>query len=195
MPVTFQNRKGAVYYLHEGTTKTGKPRYFFSREQSGPLVDEIPPGFEITESVNGIVSLRRAGPPLISDEEVQLVRTALDQVPRLRHYQVGRQRNALLIYEPSSVWEPDDPFILRLAKNGSASDLAERLREYSEQYGQYTAVMKFTLVDRQARSFEAHRMCYRSSVDGWLSLDEGDLRTLVRRYVKHLGQDSFYELY
>jgi hypothetical protein len=33
MPVSHTNRKGQVYYLHEGKTKTGKPCYYFSKEQ------------------------------------------------------------------------------------------------------------------------------------------------------------------
>lgn len=196
MPVTYTNRKGILYYLHRGTTRAGKPRYFFSREASGQLLEQIPPGCEITESVNGIVSLRKVEPPLIADEEVQVVRTALDRLPRLRRYQVERKRNAILIYEPCGVWEADDPFVLGLVKDGLSPVLAKRLQELNEQIVQYTPVMRFTLVDRQARIFAVHRMCYRSSVDGWLCLHaEGDLGALVRRYVRHLGQDTFYELY
>jgi hypothetical protein len=30
MPVTHVNRSGDTCYLHAGTTKTGKPRYWFS---------------------------------------------------------------------------------------------------------------------------------------------------------------------
>jgi len=35
MSVTYTNRKGRKYYLYQGVTKSGKPRYYFSREQKG----------------------------------------------------------------------------------------------------------------------------------------------------------------
>jgi hypothetical protein len=50
MPITYTNRKDVTYYLHRGQTKSGKPRYFFSRKDQGDLVDELPAGFEIRES-------------------------------------------------------------------------------------------------------------------------------------------------
>ncbi len=47
MPVTHVNRKRDTYYLHAGTTKTGKPRYWFARSTEGNLVESIPEGYEI----------------------------------------------------------------------------------------------------------------------------------------------------
>jgi hypothetical protein len=32
MPITYANRKGFTYTLCQGTTKTGKPRYYFVRD-------------------------------------------------------------------------------------------------------------------------------------------------------------------
>ncbi len=45
-----------------GFTKTGKPRYYFAREPKGEVLNEIPPGFKISESVNGVVSLMQDRP-------------------------------------------------------------------------------------------------------------------------------------
>ena len=42
MPVTHVNRKRDTYYLHAGTTKAGKPRYWFSKSAEGQLVGSIP---------------------------------------------------------------------------------------------------------------------------------------------------------
>ena len=39
MPVTHVNRKRDTYYLHAGTTKTGKPRYWFSMKDDGDRPD------------------------------------------------------------------------------------------------------------------------------------------------------------
>ena len=71
MPITHTNAKGKTYYLHQGTTKTGKPKYYFSMESGGPLADAIPEGFEMYENPNAQVFLRRIPPKLITDEERQ----------------------------------------------------------------------------------------------------------------------------
>jgi hypothetical protein len=59
MSVTYASRKGLTYYLCRGLTKTGKPRYCFAREIKDEPVAEIPPGYTISESVNGVVSLAK----------------------------------------------------------------------------------------------------------------------------------------
>ena len=63
MPVTHTNRKAKTYYLHQGTTKTGNPKYFFALRDEGELVETIPPGYEIYENPNAQVFLRRKWPP------------------------------------------------------------------------------------------------------------------------------------
>src|SRR2546428_13992554 len=72
MPVSYTNRKGVTYTLYQGQTKTGKPRYYFGRAGQGQdePVMELPPGFKISESVNGVVSLVKERPSLIQPEEV-----------------------------------------------------------------------------------------------------------------------------
>jgi len=57
MPITYANRKGLTYYLCKTVTKSGKPRYVFTREPKGEPVEQVPEGYAIRESVNGVVSL------------------------------------------------------------------------------------------------------------------------------------------
>ncbi|TMC26946.1 MAG: hypothetical protein E6J36_02395, partial [Chloroflexi bacterium] len=72
MAVSYTNRKGLTYILYRGQTKTGKPRYYFGRagQSQGEPVTELPPGYTISESVNGVVSLVKDRPSLIQPEEV-----------------------------------------------------------------------------------------------------------------------------
>ncbi|BAY81550.1 hypothetical protein NIES267_10270 [Calothrix parasitica NIES-267] len=58
MAVEYLNRKGQKYYLHQGTTKTGKPKYFFSMKSEGNLVKKIPDSFEIYENPNAQVYIK-----------------------------------------------------------------------------------------------------------------------------------------
>ncbi len=73
MPVTYTNRKGHTYYLCQGMTITGKLRYYFARQPKDGAPDQIPDGYRISESVNGIVSLVIDRPQLILPQEVASV--------------------------------------------------------------------------------------------------------------------------
>ncbi len=52
MPVTYTNRKAVTYYLCQGQTASGKPRYYFTPRNEGDLVEQIPAGYTICENVN-----------------------------------------------------------------------------------------------------------------------------------------------
>jgi len=95
MPVNYTNRKGLTYTLYLGQTKTGKPRYYFAREvqSQGVLVTEIPPGFSISESVNGVVSLVKDRPSPILPEEVAAIEGAVQQHPEALRYRVAVKHN------------------------------------------------------------------------------------------------------
>lgn len=76
MTIQYTNRIGKTYYLRQGTTKTGKTRYFFSgqKDGKGEAVDSFPDGYEIYEHpANTQVFLRKKRPQLITDREKQLV--------------------------------------------------------------------------------------------------------------------------
>src|SRR2546429_6349224 len=77
MPITHTNAKGKTYYLHQGTTKTGKPKYYFSMQSEGTLAESIPAGFEIYENPNAQVFLRRIPPKIITDEERKVVKDGM----------------------------------------------------------------------------------------------------------------------
>jgi hypothetical protein len=88
MPITYTNRKGFTYTLCRGTTKTGEPRYTFSREPKDEPVEQIPEGYASSESVNGIVSLSKERPSQLRVEEVETVNMVLARHPLKRKYRV-----------------------------------------------------------------------------------------------------------
>jgi hypothetical protein len=60
----------------------------------------------------------------------------------------------------------------------------------------FSPMLVFQLVDAQRRTFQTQRYCFLGSVDDWIEIGKpGKLSTLVKRYVKHLGQDSYVELW
>lgn len=96
------NRKGDHYYVHQGITKTGKPRYFVSREATNAL-SAVPSGFAFTESINGVVSLHRPSPALIPESDLAVVRSKIASHPRLEKYRVEAKGKFITVYEPLGV--------------------------------------------------------------------------------------------
>jgi hypothetical protein len=199
MSVTYTNRKGITYYLCQGVTKTGKPRYYFAREPKGKLVDEIPEGYEISESVNGIVSLAKKRPKLIRTEEVAAVEAAVQRHPKSGNYRVSVKDNRIDIYE---LVGPDADHLISVLgemRLGQLDpDLANRLRAEQERYGRFAPVLRFTLRvgDAEQRTFYVQRMCYLGSVDDWITIGpSGSIDQLARQLIPKLGTDAFFELY
>ena len=198
MPVSYTNRKGMTYILYRGQTRTGLPRYYFGRpgkSQSEP-VTEIPPGYTISESVNGVVSLVKDRPALIQPEEVEAVEAAVQQHSEARRYRVAVKGKRIEVYEQVG---PDyDALVSELPIPGlSRPGLADELRTLEERHAQYTPVLRFTLLDPKQRRFGSERMCYLDSIDGWLELHghTGPIAKLARALTPTLGTEQFYELW
>src|SRR5947209_16746029 len=101
MQVSYTNLKGVTYTLYQRQTRTVKARYYFGlpAHSQGEPVMEIPPGFTISESVNGVVSLVKDRPSLIQPEEVAAVEAEVQQHPQARHYRVAVKQDRIEIYE------------------------------------------------------------------------------------------------
>src|SRR2546425_1737925 len=136
MPVSYTNRKGLTYTLYRGQTKTGKPRYYFGRpgQSQGEPVTELPAGFTISESVNGVVSLVKDRPSQIQPEEVAAVEAVVKQHPEARRYRVAVKQDRIEIYEQSG---PDYDALFRdlRAAGLSRPGLAEQLRVQGGRHG------------------------------------------------------------
>lgn len=188
MPVIHRSRTGKTYYLHTGPKRGGGVQYFFSTKPTGALAACIPDGFEIYETVNGQVYLRRAQPKLIRDEEIETLRRRLKKSRFGYRYKVEARGPIITVHESSSSFG----FLSEFARGLLPQD-HERIEE---QLAHYQPVLRFILTDPERRRFAPERYCFRGSVEDWISIGPpGALDTLAARYFKHLGQDSFYELY
>ena len=93
------NRKGDTYYLHQGRTKTGKPKYFFSKKSEGELCGQLPDGFEIYENPRGQIYCRRIQPKLITQQEIEVVREALQKCGLQSVAAVDVKGKDIIVYE------------------------------------------------------------------------------------------------
>ena len=194
MPVTYTNRKGKTYFLCKGQTKTGKPRYFFAREPKGEPVEQIPAGFTIRESINGIVSLAKDRPVLIRAGEIEFVEAEVGRHPKNKRYRVGAKLDRIEIYEMSG---PDVENLEAIFSESGLSQpvIAESIQKILESSSHFSAVMRFILIDEDERTFRAQRWCFLGSVDDWIDVDYGSIQELAGEMIPALGTDEYYELY
>jgi hypothetical protein len=191
MAFEYTNRKGVTYYLRRSTTKRGKTRYVFSRKPGGDEVEAVPEGYEVRESVNGQVSLAAVQPRRITEAEEGELRALLERLKP--GYRLQVKGDELVIFEPSMTASS----LMGVFKGmpGSTSPaFARKLSEVVSANARYEPLLKFELLDKDTRRFSAHRMVFRGQ-GGWsYPLESGDLITIARALIPHLGQDSFYEL-
>jgi hypothetical protein len=196
MRITHTNHKGVTFYLGRGVTKTGKPRYFFARDpDKGEPVEAIPEGYEIVESVNGVVSLAKARPARIRPEELALVRAAVAVHPKSGNYRVDVKGERIVVYER----EGTDPDHVVRDIAGSMdlpfAVLVARMRDSFDRSARFTPVLRFTLADEAKRTFYVERWCYLGSIDDWMDIGAaGQLSHWVKQTVPTLGTEAFFEL-
>jgi hypothetical protein len=157
MPITYTNRKGFTYTLCRGTTKTGKPRYYFAREPKDEPVEQLPEGYTISESVNGVVSLSKAQPLQLHEDEINAVKRVVAQHPKSHKYRVNVRPKRIEIYE--SVGPDAEALIADFGQllpilPGTTHRLAADLARHA----QFTPVLRFTLID-EARAPLKPRAC------------------------------------
>jgi len=197
MAIIHTNRKGTTYFLRRGVTKTGKTRYFFAREPGGEPVEEIPEGYEIRESVNGVVSLVKARPALLLETEILAVEKALAQHPRGRLYRLEAKDRQITVYE----YVGDDPREVfqrlsgRVSLPGFTEERLARFEADQLAHGRFAPVMRFTLRDDRKRRFTAERMRY-SGMAHWTPIGSyKPIEQLAREFIPALGSDEFFDLF
>jgi len=99
MPFTYNSRTGKTYYLHTGPKRGGGTQHFFSKKSAGTLAGQLPAGFEVYETVNGQVYLRRQQPKLIHDAERECIAKHLTKPQPGHRYKVEIQAKTLTVHE------------------------------------------------------------------------------------------------
>lgn len=162
--LAYTNRRGQIYYLHEGLTKAGKRRYFVAKTIGDGALAQLPDGFELSESINGVVSVRRLDPKAarIPAADLARVQTELARHPHLRHHRADAVKDEIIVFEP-----------------------------IDRATSRYSPVMKLVLGDGD---YVIYRMTYRGSGGWSYPLGGGALDKVVRKYVPKIGTDAFFEL-
>ena len=115
----------------------------------------------------------------------------MKQFSKLQSYQIDVKKNTIIIFEANQDVEALAE-ILKFApgaKEMGTENLLPQLISYSP-------VLHFVLVDDKKRVFTVERYCFLGSIDDWITIGKPDkLQNQVKKYVKHLGQESYYGLF
>lgn len=173
------------YFIHGGTTKTGKPRFWASKKSGPSVVDSLPPEFEIREAPDtAIVTVRRKLVTRILPHERKTVEAIADDVVGICVVDV--EKDAIVVYTPNRTVE-------ELRKD--FPEIRAAAAESWVRGGQFHQQFRFDLADESSRAFRVSRWCYRGRIDGWISLSgAARLGDLARKYLPHAMKESFFDL-
>jgi hypothetical protein len=198
MPVIYKNCFDEEYFLHEGKTKTGKPKYFFSKKKDGgDLVEVIPSGYEIYERPGGMVYLRKIQKTLILKGELEYVQNMIagkivDEESEKHAVQLRKMLgNGVLGFLGGN---PDR--ISKYLRNQFEAEIKkDEIIIYEVRASNAMPLLKFVLIDESKRLFSVYRWCFRGSIDDWVHIGYHDnLKKLADQYCPALGTERFYEL-
>lgn len=190
MPLTYTNRKGVTYTLYRKIGKNGKPHYVFGRRSVGEPVDEMPSGFRVSESPNGIVSVARDRPALIRPDEVAAVEQEVQRHPKAKNYRVAGKHKRIELYAKIG---PDvvDVYHEMLATGLVPPGREQQMQEIDDQFAQFSPVLCFTLLDPARRTFVAEEFSSWGGINEWLELGQtGDIAALARAIVPTLNDGA-----
>jgi hypothetical protein len=196
MPISHTNRKGQTFFLRQGITKTGKPRYFFSKTAAPDALEQIPAGHHIEESVNGVVSLVKDRKQLILPEEIQVLEAALHQHTKGTNYRVSAKGKQIIVYERLGPDAEDMAEIFgKTLPIYSRRELLDGMQAMLDKSAQYSPMLHFNLVDAAARTFCAERATYVASLPDWVDIcGRGSLQELVDEIIPLLDTDEYFAL-
>jgi hypothetical protein len=194
MGLEYVNRRGERYYLLQGKTKSGKPKYYVSRKADGTAVERMPDGYEFHESPErGIVSVRKIRPTRLLPQEREQLATWIRELAGIEHFLVDVQDDSLVVYTPGNSPSESARLVDKLF-GGSAKDSAHTVAWIS-QHAHYMPMFRFKVVEADKRHFSVERWCYLGSIDDWFYLAGAQpLQAQACKYLPYLNEESFYDL-
>ena len=155
MVITYVNRKKKSFYLHQGLTKKGNPKYYFSQKSDGELVNNIPSGIEIYESPEAQVFLRRVRPKIITDAEVEIVPIGIENYSQTEYNKIDVKDKAIFIY----LVDQDISTLSKLFESASGTR-GKNVSDIIDEFATYSSMMRFVLADAKRRQFVSERYCF-----------------------------------
>jgi hypothetical protein len=189
----YVNRRGDRYFVLQGKTKTGKPKYYCSKRAGGIPVERLPDGFEIREGPeNALVYIRKIRPTRIQRFEREMVASLANELAGTAVI-LDADGDSLVVYA-SDVDPAESARILSILV-GEPFAGRDPESDWFITHARYSPMFRFTLVYEGERLFSAERWCSLGRTDGWIALRANEpLEALARFYLPRLGEESVFEL-
>ena len=155
------------------------------------MADAMPEGYEVYENPGGQIFLRKKKPTIISEFEIRVADEGMRRYFDIEYYKLDIKKNAIIVY----LADQDIEAIRELLPK---KDILKyrRMEKTLDSILDYSPMMRFVLTDNEKRKFVVERYCFLGSIDDWIYISGPDkLEILIKKYLKHLGKDSFFELF
>jgi hypothetical protein len=188
------NRMGDSYRLQSKPGKDGKRKFSFARKLTGEPVQRLPEGYEVREHPeSGQVVLRKLKPSPIRAEEKRLLEQTIRKQARGVLFIVDVDDRALVVYTADMEADARVDLLRQIFPMDAAT--ATKMKADMIGRARYMKMMRFTLIDPENRLFNLDRWCFMGSIDDWFFIEAAaPLSVLAGKYVRHLGQESFFDL-
>lgn len=187
MSVQYTNRKGKIYFLHEGITKKGNLKYTLSQSKGGAL-NIIPEGYEIYENPNAQVFLRRIQPKLIKKAEEILVKEKLIKLIEQKYCKLTIEKKTITIY----LADQDVEKIREIWKNTPRAQ-KEGVEVLIDQEITYSPVIQLVLQSQKERLFVVKIVDYEEGNRMWEIVNTPDrLEYLVPIIIEEIDIETYY---
>lgn len=193
MPLTYTNRCGKIHYFRAAKTAKGGTRYYITKSDKFPdLIDTIPEGFEIKEDpYEGQVIIRKIVPCLVTKEEIEYVKYAVESLSDLKDIIIQGEDNAIV------VWHSQFNSIGGQEDNLTIEEAIEFYGEFVNNWKRFHDNFKFVLIDAEKRLFQAERKVYLSLFGGGgyapLKKGKGTLQKLAQQFCPHMGRATYFD--
>lgn len=187
MPVQHVNRKGKTYFLHQGKTKKGNPKYIFSQSEEQAL-NAIPEGYETYENPNAQVFLRKIQPKLITKAEETFVKERLKTLIERKYCKITVDKGMFRIYLAGH-----DVDRMREIWGNTLRAKKEGIETLIDQEITYSPVVQLVLQSPDNRLFVLKMVDYEKGNRVWETVDApGSLDTLMEIVTEEMDIETDY---
>lgn len=194
MALEYVNRRGDRYFVHQRTTKTGKPTFYCSRKSDGVSVDRLPDDYELHENPeNATVSVRKVRHSRVAPIERELLGRWAKNLAAIQVI-VDVEGDCLVVYASDADAESSFNALSMLLERPLGNRAAHL--DWITSHAHYSPMLRFALEDEDQRLYSAERWCFMGGIDDWIPLTGAafDLETLASQLLPHVGRESFFEL-
>ena len=185
-----KNSQGKPYFIKSRTTKKGNITYYLTGKEDETCLNDLPNGYEVFEKYDsGMMFIRKKKKSLFGLEEINALKSGLNKNKSIADYKLNIDGGEMSIYAVT----------IDSGNSGYSgsfmSDLLGRMK-MDGVWRRYDESMKIIIEKSDTEKvFEIQRYCYRGRIDDWITIGyETDISEVGRKYLCHIGKESYYDL-